>query len=146
MERACEGLRAGSCDRVGRAHRHRANRVETGGGYCVASRKLKPKKLFLFHYRMDSSTLVPLAVQKGMDRTIHASFAACRPCFRSGSYEFSDKVMCGHCRHIMTMTEAKAETSPAKSSCALPRIEYAMEGDKLLVHAATIESEFSWHR
>ncbi len=105
--------------------------------------KLKANKPFLFRYRIDSYTLAPVVVQKGADGSIRAAFAVCRPCFRSGSYEWSGKVMCGHCRHVMKMADAKTEVGATKSSCALPRLEYALEGDRLSVRGATIQSEFS---
>ena len=117
--------------------------LKEGSDLVLPLAKLKTNKLFLFRYRIDSSTLVPVAVQKGPDGTIRAAFAACRPCFRSGSYEWSGKVMCGHCRHVMKMPDPRPESGPAKSGCTLASLEYAVAADTLLVRGATIQSEFS---
>ena len=117
--------------------------LAAGSDLVLPLGKLKMNKLFLFRYRIDSSTLVPVAVQKGPDGTIHAAFAACRPCLKSGSYEWSGKVMCGHCRHIMKMPGPGAETPPTKSGCGLPKLEYTVEANSVTVRGATVKDEFA---
>lgn len=117
--------------------------LKEGSDLVLPLAKLKTNKLFLFRYRIDSSTLVPVAVQKGPDGTIRAAFTACRPCFRSGSYEWSGKVMCGHCRHVMKMPDPVKESDVKKSGCALPSLEYVVGGENLYVRGNIIAAEFS---
>ena len=117
--------------------------LETGSDLVLPLAKLKANKLFLFRYRIDSSTLAPVAVQRGQDGIIRAAFSTCRRCFRSGSYEWSTQLICGHCRHVMKMPDPKLMTEAAKSGCALPSLEYSLEADALFVRATTMQSEFS---
>lgn len=117
--------------------------LEAGSDLVVPLAKLKTNKLFLFRYRIDSSTLVPVAVQSGPDGMIHAAFAACHPCMKSGSYEWSGKVMCGHCRHVMKMPGPGTETPATKSGCGLPKLEYTVEANSVSVRGATIKDEFA---
>jgi len=117
--------------------------LAAGSDIVLPLAKIKTGKLFLFRYHIDSSATAPVAVLRGPDGMIHATFAACRPCFKSGSYERSGKHMCGHCRHVMNVKDPKDQIPPAKSACMLLSLEYAVEGNILLVRAATIQSEFS---
>lgn len=116
--------------------------LPAGSDLVLPLAKLKPNKLFLFRYRIDGSTFAPLAVQRGPDGIIRAGFSVCRRCFRLGSYEWSGKVMCGHCRHVMMMPDPGTDTGTAKSGCALPWLEYSVEANNVTVRAATIQSEF----
>ena len=117
--------------------------LPAGSDLVLPSAKLKANQLSLFRYHIDASTWVPLVVRKTADGSIGAAFGACRPCFKSGSYEWSGQLMCGHCRHVMKMADAKTEPNPKKSSCVLPRLDYTLEGDRVIVRGATIQSEFS---
>lgn len=115
--------------------------LAAGSDLVLPVAKLKTNKLFLFRYHLDSSVVVPLAVERVPDGTIRVAFAACRPCLKSGSYESSGKVICGHCRHVMKLPGPGGEM-PTGKNCALPKVEYAVEGNRLLVQATTIQSEF----
>jgi uncharacterized membrane protein len=117
--------------------------LPAGSDLVLPLAKLKANQPSLFRYHIDASTLAPVVVQKAADGSIGAAFGACRPCFKSGSYEWSGKLMCGHCRHVMKMADAKTEPSAKKSSCALPRLDYTFQGDRVVVREATILSEFS---
>jgi len=115
--------------------------LATGTDLVLPIGKLKTNKLFVFRYHLNASAAVPLVVQRVPDGTIRVAFAACRPCLKSGSYESSGKVMCGHCRHVMKLPGPGSEI-PTGKNCALPRLEYGVEGTQLVVRAATIQSEF----
>jgi uncharacterized membrane protein len=115
--------------------------LAAGSDLVLPIAKLKTNKLFLFRYHLDSSTVIPLAVQRVPDGTIRVAFGACRPCLKSGGYESSGKVMCGHCRHVMKLPGPGSEI-PTGKNCALPKLEYGMDGSQLVVRAATIQSEF----
>lgn len=117
--------------------------LETGSDLVLPLAKLKANRLFLFRYRIDSSTLAPVAVQRGQDGIIRAAFSTCRRCFRSGSYEWSGQLMCGHCRHLMRMPDPRPESGLTKSGCALPSLAYSLKADTLFVRSAIMHSEFS---
>lgn len=115
--------------------------LAAGSDLVLPIAKLKANKLFLFRYHLNSSTVVPLAVERVPDGTIRVAFGACRPCLKSGGYESSGKVMCGHCRHVMKLPGPGSEV-PTGKNCALPKLEYAVEESQIVVRAATIQSEF----
>lgn len=116
--------------------------LKEGSDLDLPIANLKAKKLFLFRYRIDASTTAPVAVQRGSDGILRAALASCRSCSKSQSLEWSGKVVCGHCRHVMKMPDPGTEPDMKKPGCALPSLSYSIVGDRFLVHGEMIRAEF----
>ncbi len=119
-----------------------ARELQAGSDLVLPLAQLKTNKLFLFRYRIDPSSVGPVAVQRGSDGIIRAALASCRSCSRSRSFESSGKLICGHCRHVMKMPDPGTQPDEKKPGCVLPSLGYSMEGDKVLVPGERIQAEF----
>ena len=116
--------------------------LSEGSDLVLPLAQLKANKLFLFRYRIDASTTAPVAVQRGSDGIIRAALASCRSCSKSQSLEWSGKVVCGHCRHVMKMPDPGTEPDEKKPGCVLPSLGYSIVGDRFLVRGEIIKAEF----
>jgi uncharacterized membrane protein len=116
--------------------------LQAGSDLVLPLAQLKTNKLFLFRYRIDPSTAASVAVQRGSDGIIRAALASCRSCFQSRNYEWSGKLVCGHCRHVMKMPDPVQEPDEKKFGCALTALDYALAGGSLSVRGDTIKVEF----
>lgn len=117
--------------------------VNAGSNLTLPLKRLKANKLFLFRYQIDPSTTTPVAVQKGSDGTIRAALASCRACARSQNYEWSGRLICGHCRHSMKMPDLGTRPDDKKPGCVLASLAYSTVGDQLVVQGETIVAEYS---
>jgi uncharacterized membrane protein len=117
--------------------------LQAGSDLVLPLAQLKTNKLFLFRYRIDPSTAASVAVQRGADGIIRAALASCRSCFKSRNYEWSGKLVCGHCRHVMKMPDPVKELDVNKSGCALTALEYVVGDDSLSVRGDIIKAEFA---
>lgn len=114
--------------------------LQAGSDLVLPLAQLKTDKLFLFRYRIDTSTVAPVAVQRGSDGVIRAAIAACPSCPKSRNYERSGKLVCGHCQHIMKMPDPVKEPDVKKSGCSLNGLEYVIGGENLYVRGEVIEA------
>ncbi len=117
--------------------------LQAGSDLVLSLAQLKANKLFLFRYHIDPSTTASVAVQKGSDGIIRAALASCRSCSKSRNYEWSGKLICGHCRHVMKMPDRTTEPDAKKPGCALPSLGYSIVGDRFLVRGEMISAEYS---
>ncbi len=120
----------------------RARELESGSDLVLPLANLKANKLLLFRYRIDAFTTTPVAVQRGSDGIFRAALASCRSCSKSQSFEWSGKVVCGHCRHVMKMPDQGTEPDVKKPGCALPSLSYSIVDDRFLVRGEMIKTEF----
>ena len=120
-----------------------APELQAGSDLFLSLKRLKPGPLFLSRYRIDPSTTTPVAVQKGFDGIIRAALASCRACPKSRNYEWSGRLICGHCQHVMKMPEPGTRPDAKKPGCVLASLAYSIAGDELLVRSETIEAEFT---
>ncbi len=117
--------------------------LQVGSDLVLPLTQLKTNKLLLFRYHIDSSMVAPVAVQRGSDGIIRAALASCRSCSKSRNYEWSGKLVCGHCRHVMKMPDPATEPDGKKPGCALPSLGYSIVGDSFIVRSERISAEFS---
>lgn len=116
--------------------------LQAGSDLVLPLAQLKTNKLFLFRYRIDSSTVALVAVQRGSDGIIRAALAACRSCSKSRNYESSGKVVCGHGQHVMKMPDQTMKPDVKKPGCALPPLSFSTVDDRFLVRGEMMRAEF----
>jgi uncharacterized membrane protein len=127
------------------AEEHGRDELKAGTDLSLRLADLKPGKLFLFTYRLSSSTKTQLAVQRGDDGVIRVAFAACRACWRSDHYEWFGKVVCSRCGHTISLPDP-GKTTDEKRSCSSVAVVYSIEGGQLTVRGQDIEDVFQrWY-
>lgn len=117
--------------------------LKAGSDLALPLAALKPGRLFLFRYRIDPSIAIPVAVQKGSDGIVRAALASCRACAKSQNYEWSGRLICRHCQHVMKMPDPTTKPDEKRPGCALASLAHSIVGDELLVRGETIEAEYS---
>ncbi len=117
--------------------------LNAGSDLVLPLARLRPGKLFLFRYQSGASLGIPVAVQKGSDGTVRAGLALCRACPKSQNFEWSGRLICGHCRHVMRMPDPGTGPDEKKPGCVLASLAYSIVKDQVFVSSETIEAEYS---
>ena len=116
--------------------------LKEGSDLVVPLVNLNANKLFLFRYRLDASTAVAVAVERGSEGIIRSAIAARHSCSKSRIYGLPGRVVCGPCRHVMKMPDPTTEPDGKKPGCALPSLAYSIVGDRFLLRGEMISAEF----
>jgi uncharacterized membrane protein len=121
------------------------NEIATGNDLRIPMEKVNRGELEIFHYSINASTKVDLAVQKGKDGVIRASFAACRSCKRGAHYLWFGKLICAHCNHLVRLPDPGQQ--PGQTGGCIPvGLQYVVEGDQFRIAGKTIlESYKKWY-
>ena len=121
---------------------NRVRDLEAGSDLWLPVSQVKTGRLLLFRYPIDLSSAATVAVQRGPDGIVRAALASCVRCSNSRNFEQSGKLVCGHCRHVMKMPDPGTEADGKKTGCALPPLDYQMEGDRFHLRGDSIRAEF----
>jgi hypothetical protein len=116
--------------------------LEAGSDLVLRLGRLKTNTLLLYRYPVSPSVIAPVAVQKGLDGIVRAALATCRRCPKSSNYEWSGKLVCGHCQHVMKMPDPGKKPDVKDSGCVLRALGYEIAGDSFSVRGDTIKAEF----
>ena len=117
------------------------NVLAPGSDVQVRMADLKPGKLHLLSYAIDPSTTTRLAIQRGEDGALRVAFGSCRNCRSYRHYEWSSKLVCGHCNHSINLPNAD-ERPAEKADCKSVAIPYALKDEHLIVQGTAITEEF----
>lgn len=120
--------------------------IGTGEDLRVPLKTVNRGKLEVFPYAVDASTTMDLAVQKGKDGVIRASFAACRSCKRTAHYVWLGKLVCAHCGHAVRLPDP-GQIPSARSDCIPVSLAYTVEGNELRITGQTVLAAFGeWYQ
>lgn len=111
--------------------------LPAGSDLRVPLAELEERGVRLFTYTIDSATHIQLAVGRGDDGQIRAAFASCRMCSRFIHREWSGKIVCGRCNHVMRIPDAGEQPRP-KPDCVPVGLPYSIEESRVVVRGSAI--------
>lgn len=99
--------------------------------------ELDSAKVHLFAYPLTPQSRVEFFVERGTGTSVAVAVASCRRCYRSGHYQQSGQLLCGHCNEPMERLSVEQSPGPEKDCKQIP-IPFERSGDQVIVRANAV--------